>query len=126
MRVIVSRVLTESRIYQPDVAAALGVQRASFRRQYTLGSGENPVPIDLSDLLILLRAPATAEFARRLLLELLSELDAHQLRAVDLERMATSPMPEHRERALRVVGPLAKKLGVGNGFTVSTAEVTPA
>ena len=107
------------------MSAALGVKRPPFRRQY-LVTQEAAVPIDLSDVLILARCPATAEFCRRLLLELLAELDAHQLRVVDLERMADAPLPEQRERVIRVLRPLAIKLGLTPSFTVSTAEVTPA
>lgn len=125
MRSIVSRVLTESSVRQTDITTALGVKRTSFHRQY-VASSEDPVPIDLSDVLILVRHPATAEFARRLLMELLAELDAHQLRGVDLARMAESPLPQHRAIVVNVVRPLAIKLGLTPTFTVSTAEVTPA
>jgi glutamine amidotransferase PdxT len=124
MRCIVGRVLTESSVRQADLTKALGVHRSVFRRQYT--HFEEEMPIDLSDMLILARAPATAEFAKRLLLELLAELDTHQLRAVDLDRMAESPFPEQRELVIRILRPLAIKLGLVPSFTVSTADVTSA
>ena len=106
------------------MSEALGVVRPAMARQYM--SDEPIAPIDLSDVLVLARCPATAEFTRRLLLELLAELDASQLRAVDLVRMADSPLPEQREMVIRVLRPLAQKLGLTPTFTVSTAEVTPA
>jgi hypothetical protein len=88
---------------------------------------QNFWPITLDMVLAWSRDPDTRDFARRLLIELLAnvdaQIDAQQMRLSDLQRFADSPHTAHNRIAATIVQSLAERYGLIPANTTSTAEV---
>lgn len=118
---IALRVKSEVSCSYQQIANTLGVDERMARNLF---HAPTKMPLRFADVVALGRDPNTAEFARRLLLAALATLDTQQLRAVDLTRMASSPLPADREIVVSVLRPLAEQLGLVPMNGTSTAEVT--
>lgn len=118
---LAARIKSECGCSYRDIADAIGIHHRVVENMFCVG--ERPHHLRFADVLMLGREPATAEFSRRLLLAALATLDPHQLRAVDLQRMAASPMPADREIVVNVLRPLAEQLGLVPSIVMNTAEV---
>lgn len=102
-----------------DIAGALAVNRKTAEAYFV----SDRQTLRLHHLVEMGRSPNTAELARRILLGALASLDDQHLRASDLLRLADSPMPHDRTTAIRVLLPIAAKLGLLPVNATNTAEV---
>lgn len=123
---IARRVLAESDVTIETLGAPIGRQRQDMWNVVTPES-DRMHPITLDMVLAWSRCPDTQEFARRLLIEMLSQVDAcmdvQKMRLSDLQRFSTSPHLIHNQIAVDVVRDLAERYGLIPANTTTTAEL---
>lgn len=122
---IANRVHASTSVTMVDLARPLNASKMYIWHLLRVES-VNHWPITLDTILVWARDPETQEFARRLLFEMLSHVDAHmdvsQLRLTDLQRFGDSPFPIHNQIAVNVVRDLAERYGLIPANTTNTAE----